>query len=77
MIFCSICGRLSVNEDGYCRYHQDALDNLQSSYEVWRQTSGVSWDEYIDSICELEETGRWVREVAEQIRSGDGPAGLT
>ncbi|MFW9836948.1 MAG: hypothetical protein ACFFE7_05470 [Candidatus Thorarchaeota archaeon] len=66
-----------MNEDGYCRYHQDALDNLQSSYEVWRQTSGVSWDEYIDSICELEETGRWVREVAEQIRSGDGPAGLT
>jgi hypothetical protein len=77
MTFCSICGRASLNENEYCRYHKEASDNLQSSFESWRKASGVSWDEYIKSLCQTDETGQWVREVAEQIRSGDGPSTAT
>ena len=72
MIFCSICGRASSNESDFCRYHQEARDCLQSSYELWRKASGVSWEEYIEKLCQIEETGRWVLEVAEHIRSGNG-----
>jgi len=72
--FCSICGRASSNESEFCRYHQEARDCLQSSYERWRKACGVSWEEYIERLCQISETGLWVLEVAEQIRSGNGPS---
>ena len=71
MTFCTICGRVSLNESDYCQYHQEALNNLRSSYEHWKKASGASWEEYIEKLCEIEETGRWVFDVAEQIRSGN------
>ena len=71
MTFCTICGRASLNESDYCQYHQEALNNLRSSYEHWKKASGASWEEYIEKLCEIEETGRWVFDVAEQIRSGN------
>ena len=71
MTFCTICGRVALKESDYCNYHQDALDNLKSSYEHWSKASGVSWEEYIEKLCQIEETGRWVLDVVEQIRSGD------
>ena len=75
-MFCKICGRDSSGENGYCRYHQEALENLQSAYEDWQRASGVSWEEYINSICGIDEAGQWVQEVAEEIRSGDNPSTL-
>jgi hypothetical protein len=72
MTFCTVCGRSVLNDSDYCRYHQEALDNLQSSYERWKEASGVSWEEYIEILCQIEETGCWVLDVAERIKSGDG-----
>ncbi|MBY8996708.1 MAG: hypothetical protein KGD60_03165 [Candidatus Thorarchaeota archaeon] len=72
MSFCTICGRVAWNKSDFCRYHKEALDGLQSSYELWRKASELSWDEYIEKLCQIDETGRWVLDVAEQIRSGDG-----
>jgi hypothetical protein len=69
--FCTICGRVALNESDFCRYHQEALDSLQSSYERWRTASEASWEEYIKKLCQIEETGRWVLDVAEQIKSED------
>ena len=77
MTFCTICGRVALDRIDLCRYHQEALDNLHSSFEIWRKASGVSWEEYIKVLCEIDETGHWVREVAEQIKSGDGPSRAT
>ncbi len=74
MTLCTICGREALKGDGFCRYHQEALDNIHSSYENWRKASGVSWREYIVVLCEIDETGRWVREVAEQIKSQSDPS---
>ncbi len=71
MTFCTICGRAALKKNDYCNYHQDALDNLKSSYENWRKASGVSWEEYVEKLSQIEETGRWVLDVVEQIRSGD------
>ncbi|MHA1965177.1 MAG: hypothetical protein ACXACG_17460 [Candidatus Thorarchaeota archaeon] len=71
MTFCTICGRVAVIDNDFCEYHQEAMDNLKSSYKNWKDASGVSWEEYIEQLCQIDETGRWVLEVAEQIRSGD------
>jgi len=68
---CSICGRDTLNGNIFCRYHQEALDNLQSSFENWREASDVSWNEYIQLLCQIDETGRWVREMAEEIKAKD------
>jgi hypothetical protein len=75
--FCTICGRGVSGKSGYCRYHQQALDNLQSSFKVWKKASGVSWEEYIEKLCQIDETGQWVQDVAEQIRSGDDLSTMT
>ena len=37
----------------------------------------MSWEEYIERLSEIEETGRWIRDMAEQIRSEDGPSART
>jgi len=71
MTFCKICGRTVVKGSVLCQYHQSALDSLHTSYEAWKKASGVSWKEYIEKLCQLEETGRWVFDVAEQLKSGD------
>jgi hypothetical protein len=75
--FCTICGRDVLGKGKYCRYHQEALDSLQSSYEVWKKACGVSWEEYLEKLFQVDETGRWVKEVAEQIRSGNGSSAAT
>jgi hypothetical protein len=75
--FCTICGRLAVNGIDLCRYHHEALDNLKEAYELWRDASSLSWEEYIDTLCQLEETGQWVFDVANQIRSGYVPSTQT
>lgn len=74
MTYCTICGRIALKESTICRYHKEALDNLQSSYKHWQEASGVSWEEYIEKLCQIEETGRWVFEVAEQIKLGNDPS---
>ncbi len=77
MNLCAICGRAVVNEKKFCHYHQEALDNLQETFEDWREASGIGWEKYLDQLCQIDETGQWVREVAEHIRSKDGPSTTT
>jgi len=66
---CQICGRKSVNED-LCEYHQAAHNNLKAVYEIWAEAiEGVAWEEYIKQVYELEDTGRWIKEMIESIIS--------
>ncbi|MDH4213258.1 MAG: hypothetical protein ACFFCT_07270 [Candidatus Odinarchaeota archaeon] len=70
---CCICGRKSVDEE-FCEYHQAAHINLKSVFEIWVNANrGVTWEEYIRQVYELEETGQWVKEIIENIMSQNGP----
>ncbi|MFW9805296.1 MAG: hypothetical protein ACFFFK_01045 [Candidatus Thorarchaeota archaeon] len=71
MTFCKICDRITLKENSLCQYHQTALENVHSAYESWKSASGINWEEYIEKLYELEETGQWILDVIEQIRSGD------
>lgn len=66
MTKCSICGR-DVAKDELCRYHIDALKNLREVFERWNTASGVSWEEYLETLVQIEETGRWVKDVVEYV----------
>ncbi len=69
---CKICGRKSGDEE-LCEYHQSALTNLKSAYEIWSEAEEhLAWEEYIKQVNELEETGRWVKEIIENIMSQNG-----
>ena len=51
----------------YCRYHEQALEQLRGHYEAWvRAYSGkVEWGEYLARLLKMPETGAWAKEVIE------------
>ncbi|TFH06729.1 MAG: hypothetical protein E4H14_10140 [Candidatus Thorarchaeota archaeon] len=70
MTNCPICGR--DKQDQFCSYHQTAFDNLKKMHTTWENAAGLSWEDYLDKISDLENTGRWIREVIEFITQQDG-----
>lgn len=69
---CEICGREAVETD-LCRYHKEAHRNLLKSYDEWREASGIAFQDYMVRLLEIDETGRWVRDVIEHIKQADDP----
>jgi hypothetical protein len=65
MSHCPICGR--DKQDEFCPYHQTASNNLKEMHEKWQIAAGLSWEDYLDKISDIEDTGRWIREVIEFI----------
>lgn len=70
MSLCPICGRDKAAE--FCSYHQTAFDNVKEMYAKWETAAGLSWEDYLDKISDIESTGRWIREVIEFIMQQDG-----
>ncbi|MGY5871726.1 MAG: hypothetical protein RTV72_05750 [Candidatus Thorarchaeota archaeon] len=60
---CPICGR--DIEAKFCHYHQTAFNNLREKHEKWEIAAGLSWEEYLEKVGDLENTGRWISEVIE------------
>ncbi|TFG98216.1 hypothetical protein E4H12_06735 [Candidatus Thorarchaeota archaeon] len=70
MTNCPICGR--DKQDEFCSYHQTAYDNLKEMHTKWETAAGLSWEDYLDRLNDIESTGRWVRDVIEFITQRDG-----
>ena len=59
---CAACERDAAGK--YCRYHSQALEQLQEHYKTWvRAYGGMQWDSYLAKVAEMKETGEWVKEV--------------
>ena len=67
---CPMCGR--DKQDEFCSYHQTAFDNVKEMYAKWETAAGLSWEEYLQKISDIEDTGRWIVEVIEFITQQDG-----
>jgi hypothetical protein len=65
-----------VEDSLLCQYHSTAYQNLRESHEEWEKRAEVDWNEYLDSLVELETLGRWVREIIELLKSEDAPSEL-
>jgi hypothetical protein len=62
---CAACSRDA--KEKYCKYHLQALEQLKSHYGRWVDAyGGISWQDYMQKLLKMEETGSWVREVIEQ-----------
>ena len=69
MNVCPICGREVAERSELCLYHRHALDNLRDVFGDWERALGIDWKEYLNRVQELDETGMWVREIAEHLMS--------
>ena len=67
---CKICNR-PVKKGVYCERHGEAYANLEDAYQQWRYALGVSWIEYLDKVDKVSGSGRWVKEVIEDILTGE------
>ena len=62
---CKICKRIA-QDSGFCGYHKAARDALKKGYGAWKEAySQMPWDEYLQRVKAIENTGQWVREVIE------------
>jgi len=59
---CIICSKES--NDKLCKYHKMAYDKLEECYNTWRSAyKDITWEDYLKRILELDETGKWVKDV--------------
>ncbi|MEM2140641.1 MAG: hypothetical protein QXJ74_04020 [Nitrososphaera sp.] len=59
---CPACGRQV--QDRYCKYHEQAFSSLKAHHEAWVRAYGsITWQEFLERLHEMKETGQWVREV--------------
>jgi hypothetical protein len=66
---CVVCGREVAEDSELCIYHRQALDNLRATFGDWKRALKINWKEYLNHVHELDETGMWVREIAEHLMS--------
>jgi hypothetical protein len=70
---CLLCRRESETGSGLCRYHEQARAALKQGFKAWKYAyDDLSWTEYLDRIKRNEDTGQWVKEVAE-LAPGEEP----
>lgn len=71
---CAACARESDGISKYCSYHARALGQLKSHYDSWVVAyGGISWQDYLQRLHKMEETGQWVKEVIEaEMKKGEG-----
>ncbi len=68
---CAACSREA--KEKYCKYHLQALEQLQAHYRRWVEAyGGISWQEYLIKLSKIEETGVWVKEVIAQEMKKEG-----
>jgi len=65
---CRLCHRESVEGD-YCGYHGKAKNNLVEAYEEWKQSTGISWTDFLGEISLTKEIGAWAKEVTDDLMS--------
>jgi hypothetical protein len=61
---CAACHRKALPDSKYCLHHKQASDNMLSHYKAWVNAyGGISWEDFMDKLLKLKETGSWVKEV--------------
>jgi hypothetical protein len=64
---CKICEN-PISSDPYCQNHKQAEKALKEGFKEWQKAKEIDWDRYIDEIISNDNTGNWVREVAEYLK---------
>ena len=60
---CKACKK-EARADGLCSHHAEARDALKRAFPAWQEAySGMSWEDYLNRVKILDETGQWIKEV--------------
>lgn len=63
---CTACHRKAMPDSKYCLHHKQALDSVTNHYKAWIDAyGGISWQEFLNKLLKMRETGSWVKEVIE------------
>ncbi|MHA1686779.1 MAG: hypothetical protein ACTSYD_10310 [Candidatus Heimdallarchaeaceae archaeon] len=63
---CPICHNPKKRRNKYCNEHSKARQHLSIAYEKWLYAFGIlSWEDFLNQIVKLKETGKLIKEVAE------------
>ncbi|WP_148681463.1 hypothetical protein [Candidatus Nitrososphaera gargensis] len=61
---CAACHRTTMSGSRYCLHHGKALESLTNHYKEWVDAyGGISWQDFLDRLSRMQETGSWVKEV--------------
>ncbi len=63
---CPLCGKDS-RQEGFCKLHAQANENLLKKYDRWRTSREISWKEYLSEVAKNPLTGEWARQVARYL----------
>jgi len=68
---CKVCAREAQTQppSKYCERHQKAYESLQKKFEVWKEASNITWENYLEEAAKNPLTGLWARELAENLLS--------
>lgn len=62
---CKVCDREARNK--YCELHEKAYANIMQKFEIWKNATEVSWEQYLNELVKNPFTGTWAKEVAEHL----------
>ncbi|MEA2090068.1 MAG: hypothetical protein U9O89_04845 [Thermoproteota archaeon] len=62
---CEICDREAKGK--YCELHERAYKSVIEKYEAWKEAMEISWKEYLNEVAKNSYTGKWAKDVAEQL----------
>lgn len=67
---CKLCNRQSLEDQFFCSYHRLARERLKQAFGRWQEAyrtevQELSWQNYLEKLVHLQETGQWAKEVAE------------
>jgi hypothetical protein len=61
---CAACHRNALPDSKYCLHHEQASDNILNHYKTWVDAyGGISWEDFLNKLLKMQETGSWVKEV--------------
>jgi len=68
---CKVCSREAQAHppSEYCELHEKAYQNIRLKFEDWKKGLRVEWKQYLTEITKNPLTGKWVKEVVENLLS--------
>tara|TARA_Y100001949_G_C15939738_1_gene309614 strand:+ start:704 stop:919 length:216 start_codon:yes stop_codon:yes gene_type:complete len=61
---CKLCDNTVENKGEFCIYHNNALDNLNSGYVIWKnRVDYIEREQYLKTLLEISTTGTLVKQI--------------
>jgi hypothetical protein len=71
-VSCLVCPE-NAQREGLCEFHNLAKKKLEQNYKIWQKAyANISYDDYLESLMRLSETGDAILALARLILKHEG-----